>query len=145
MQITIEDLKQYQELKREIRAIKYRIDQIRYSSPSPKEVIGGRSSATVPSNPTEQKALDLAEKETLLEDRLRSLMIYQARIEQFVYYDCTDPVVRNIIAIHYLGGKTWAQTSWICFRSTNKSTSQMVVHRYFKENNEDETETDNPA
>lgn len=142
MQITREDLDNYQKIKAEIRALKYRINQIRYSSPSPKEVIGGRSSATVPSNPTEQKALDLAEKETLLEERLRSQMLYQARIERFVYYDCTDPVVRNIIAIHYLEGRTWAQTSWICFRSTNKSTSQMVINRYFKENDNDENERD---
>lgn len=143
MQITIEDLKQYQELKREIRAIQYRIEQIRYSSPSPKEVIGGRSSASVPSNPTEQKALDLAEKEELLEDRLRALMIYQARIERFVYFDCERSDVRDIIDVHYLQGKTWATTSWVCCNmSPNASTAQMIIKRYFEGEDNEQMERD---
>lgn len=142
MQITLEDLKNYQELKREIRAIQYRIEQIRYSSPSPKEVIGGRSSASVPSNPTEQKALDLAEKEELLEDRLRALMIYQAKIERFVYFDCADPIVRNIIAIHYLEGKTWSVASWVMCQSTDESTARKAVKRYFEGEDNEQMERD---
>lgn len=139
MQITLEDLNNYQDLKSEIRALEYRIAQIRYSSPPPKEVIGGRSSASVPSNPTEHKALDLVEKTNLLEDRLKALRVYQARIERFVYYDCEDPLVRNIIDIHYLEGKTWAVTSWVVCQSQNKSTAKMIVKRYFEgENNENE-------
>lgn len=138
MRITLEDLKNYQELKREIRAIEYRIEQIRYSSPSPKEVIGGRSSASVPSNPTEQKALDLAEKTERLEARLRELMEYQSRIERFVYFECEDVLVRNIIAIHYLEEKTWAETSWVVCQSLNESTARNKVIRYFGGDNDNQ-------
>lgn len=145
MQITREDLDNYQKIKAEIRAIEDQITRIYLSSPAPREVVGGRSSVPAPGNPTERKALEAEEKKRKLEERQHALELFQARIERFVDYECEDPTVRAVIRCHYLNGRTWAQTSWICFRSTNKSTSQMVVHRYFKEKNEDETETDNPA
>lgn len=135
-EITLEDLQRYQELKREIRAIEYRIEQIRYSSPPPRDVIGGRSSASAPSNPTERKALDIAEKTELLESRLRELMVYQEKIERFVYFECEDVLVRNIIAIHYLDGKTWAETSLVVCRSPNESTARSKVIRYFGGNDD---------
>ncbi len=145
MQITREDLEQYQHIKAEIRAIEDQITRIYLSSPAPRDVTGGRSSVTAPGNPTERKALEAEEKKRHLEERKQALELFQARIERFVDFDCDDPQVRAVIRCHYLNGRTWAQTSWICFRSTNKSTSQMVIKRYFRENNEDETETDNPA
>lgn len=145
MQITREDLDNYQKIKTEIRAIEDQITRIYLSSPAPREVTGGRSSVTAPGNPTERKALEAEEKKRKLEQRRHALELFQARIERFVDYECEDPTVRAVIRCHYLNGRTWAQTSWICFRSTNKSTSQMVVHRYFKEKDNDETETDNPA
>ena len=145
MQITREDLEQYQHIKAEIRAIEDQITRIYLSSPAPREVTGGRSSVTAPGNPTERKALEAEEKKRHLESRKRALELVQAKIERFVDYECEDPTVRAVIRCHYLNGRTWAQTSWICFRSANKSTSQMVINRYFKENNENETETDNDA
>ena len=145
MQITREDLEQYQHIKAEIRAIEDQITRIYLSSPAPREVTGGRSSVTAPGNPTERKALEAEEKKRKLEERQHALELFQARIERFVDYECEDPTVRAVIRCHYLNGRTWAQTSWICFRSANKSTSQMVINRYFKENNENETETDNDA
>ena len=145
MQITREDLDNYQKIKAEIRAIEDQITRIYLSSPAPREVTGGRSSVTAPGNPTERKALEAEEKKRHLEERKQALELFQARIERFVDFDCDDAQVRAVIRCHYLNGRTWTQTSWICFRSTNKSTSQMVIKRYFRENNEDETETDNPA
>ena len=145
MQITREDLDNYQKIKTEIRAIEDQITRIYLSSPAPREVTGGRSSVTAPGNPTERKALEAEEKKRKLEERQHALELFQARIERFVDYECEDPTVRAVIRCHYLNGRTWAQTSWICFRSANKSTSQMVINRYFKENNENETETDNDA
>ena len=145
MQITREDLEQYQHIKAEIRAIEDQITKIYLSSPPPREVTGGRSSVSAPGNPTERKALEAEEKKRKLEERQHALELFQARIERFVDYECEDPTVRAVIRCHYLNGRTWAQTSWICFRSANKSTSQMVINRYFKENNENETETDNDA
>ena len=143
MQITREDLDNYQKIKAEIRAIEDQITRIYLSSPAPREVTGGRSSVTAPGNPTERKALEAEEKKRHLEERKQALELFQARIERFVDFDCDDAQVLAVIRCHYLNGRTWAQTSWICFRSTNKSTSQMVIKRYFRENNEDETETDN--
>ena len=145
MQITREDLEQYQHIKAEIRAIEDQITKIYLSSPPPRDVTGGRSSVSAPGNPTERKALEAEEKKRKLEERQHALELFQARIERFVDYECEDPTVRAVIRCHYLNGRTWAQTSWICFRSANKSTSQMVINRYFKENNENETETDNDA
>lgn len=137
MQITREDLEQYQHIKAEIRAIEDQITRIYLSSPAPREVTGGRSSVSAPGNPTERKALEAEEKKRHLEERKRALELFQARIERFVDYDCQDPQVRAVIRCHYLNGRTWAQTSWICFRSNNKSTSQMVIRRYFNENETD--------
>ena len=64
MQITREDLDNYQKIKTEIRAIEDQITRIYLSSPAPREVTGGRSSVTAPGNPTERKALEAeAQKE----------------------------------------------------------------------------------
>lgn len=142
MQITKEDLEQYQHIKAEIRAIEDQITRIYLSSPAPREVTGGRSSVSAPGNPTERKALEAEEKKRHLEERKQALELFQARIERFVDFDCDDPQVRAVIRCHYLNGRTWAQTSWICFRSTNKSTSQMVIKRYFREIDNDENERD---
>lgn len=137
MQITREDLEQYQHIKAEIRAIEDQITKIYLSSPPPREVTGGRSSVSAPGNPTERKALEAEEKKRHLESRKRALEIVQAKIERFVDYDCPDPEVRAVLRCHYLNGRSWAQTSWICFRSGNKSTAQMVIKRYFERINDE--------
>ena len=82
--ITLEDLRQYQDILEELEAIRDEIRMIYIESPSPKEVIGGRSSVSTPGDPTARKAMKALERKERLENRERQLEDLQERIEKYI-------------------------------------------------------------
>lgn len=83
-----------------------------------------------------EKAIDRIDRVTAdLERDVIAFANELAEIEGWLAERVDDPIVSAIIRARFICGETWEKTSWLCFRSTNKSTSQMAYRRYIQEHN----------
>lgn len=144
--ITLEDLRQYQDILEELEAIRDEIRMIYIESPAPKEVIGGRSSVSTPGDPTARKAMKALERKERLENRERQLEDLQDRIEEYIDR-MTDHHTAAIMRWHFIRGLTWRQTCSKVYGYPDPDICRMAIWRYFKsrENRKegtDGTETD---
>lgn len=144
--ITLEDLRQYQDILEELEAIRDEIRMIYIESPAPKEVIGGRSSVSTPGDPTARKAMKALERKERLENRERQLEDLQERIEEYIDR-MTDHHTAAIMRWHFIRGLTWRQTCSKVYGYPDPDICRMAVRRYFtsRENRKegtDGTETD---
>ena len=144
--ITLEDLRQYQDILEELEAIRDEIRMIYIESPSPKEVISGRSSVSTPGDPTARKAMKALERKERLENRERQLEDLQERIEKYIDR-MTDHHTAAIMRWHFIRGLTWRQTCSKVYGYPDPDICRMAVRRYFtsRENRKegtDGTETD---
>lgn len=144
--ITLEDLRQYQDILEELEAIRDEIRMIYIESPAPKEVIGGRSSVSTPGDPTARKAMKALERKERLENRERQLEDLQDRIEKYIDR-MTDHHTAAIMRWHFIRGLTWRQTCSKVYGYPDPDICRMAIWRYFKnrENRKegtDGTETD---
>ena len=144
--ITLEDLRQYQDILEELEAIRDEIRMIYIESPSPKEVIGGRSSVSTPGDPTARKAMKALERKERLENRERQLEDLQERIEKYIDR-MEDHHTAAIMRWHFIQGLTWRQTCVKVYGYPDPDICRMAVRRYFtsRENRKegtDGTETD---
>lgn len=144
--ITLEDLRQYQDILEELEAIRDEIRMIYIESPAPKEVIGGRSSVSTPGDPTARKAMKALERKERLEARERQLEDLQDRIEEYIDR-MTDHHTAAIMRWHFIRGLTWRQTCSKVYGYPDPDICRMAVRRYFtsRENRKertDGTETD---
>ena len=139
--ITLEDLRQYQDILEELEAIRDEIRMIYIESPSPKEVIGGRSSVSTPGDPTARKAMKALERKERLENRERQLEDLQGRIEEYIDR-MTDHHTAAIMRWHFIRGLTWRQTCSKVYGYPDPDICRMAVRRYFtsRENRKGETD-----
>lgn len=139
--ITIEDLRQYQDILEELEAIRDEIRMIYIESPAPKEVIGGRSSVSTPGDPTARKAMKALEKKERLENRERQLEDLQDRIEEYIDR-MTDHHTAAIMRWHFIRGLTWRQTCSKVYGYPDPDICRMAIWRYFKNRENRKEETD---
>lgn len=144
--ITLEDLRQYQDILEELEAIRDEIRMIYIESPAPKEVIGGRSSVSTAGDPTARKAMKALERKERLENRERQLEDLQERIEEYIDR-MTDHHTAAIMRWHFIRGLTWRQTCSKVYGYPDPDICRMAVWRHFtsRENRKegtDGTETD---
>lgn len=144
--ITLEDLRQYQDILEELEAIRDEIRMIYIESPAPKEVIGGRSSVSTPGDPTARKAMKALERKERLENRERQLEDLQERIEEYIDR-MTDHHTAAIMRWHFIRGLTWRQTCSKVYGYPDPDICRMAVRRYFtsrenRKEGKDGTETD---
>lgn len=130
-EITIEDLRAYQGIKKEIEAIREEIRMIYIQSPGPKEVIGGRSSVSTPGDPTARKALKAIERRERLEIKETELEALQERIETYID-TMDDHHTAAIIRWHFIQGKSWRETCSRIYGYPDPDICRMAVRRYFK-------------
>ena len=128
--ITLEDLRQYQDILEELEAIRDEIRMIYIESPAPKEVIGGRSSVSTPGDPTARKAMKALERKERLENRERQLEDLQERIEEYIDR-MTDHHTAAIMRWHFIRGLTWRQTCSKVYGYPDPDICRMAVRRYF--------------
>ena len=100
----------------------------------PTDFISGQSNSFGKSSV--ERALDRID--SITKDLEREIILYAEeldQIESWLNEYVSDPLISAIIRSRYLCGDSWQKTSWVCFRSTNKSTSQMAFRRYVQTHN----------
>lgn len=129
--ITLEDLRQYQGILKEIEAIREEIRMIYIESPAPKEVIGGRSSVSTPGDPTARKAMKALEAMERLEAKERALEMLQRRIDDYIDR-MTDHHTAAIMRWRFKRNKTWSQVCQKMYGYPDPDICRKAVERYFK-------------
>lgn len=131
MDITLEDLRRYRALVATIAAIDAEIEAAysTVSSPSPSDVVAGRSSVRPAGDPV-GSALHRVES---LRRKKAKLTEEKEAIEAFVD-GCTDQMAQAIMRLHFLAGKSWRQTAVVVYgyRYADGETCRMYIWRYFK-------------
>lgn len=109
--VTYEDLKQYQRLKRQIEVIRAELEAVYVASPAPKENIAGKSSVRPASDPTANKARKAIRIREKLERQEMELLEKQDQILTYtLQIQDTDPEIAAIIRMHFIHGTTWEKT-----------------------------------
>lgn len=134
-EITLEDLKKYQHLLEDIRAIEEELRTIYLQSPAPSEVAGGKASVSTPGDPTAQKAMRAIDRKEILEKLLQERDTQRTRIETFIDH-LDDHHVAAIMRWHYILGQSWSQTCVRIYGYPDKDICRMTVNRYFKKKEE---------
>lgn len=140
MKVTMETLRDYQNMMREIIAIEAQIDAMYYPVASPRlSGDGGRNST--PGDPTAIAVARITgEKEKLEKKKLEYLRTTE---EIKLWVDgLTDGYIAAIVRLHFLSGYTWAETCKKIYGYANKDTCRQALKRYFKRQKE-ETENEN--
>ena len=142
MEITIEDLRQYQELKEQITVLQREREAVYFERPSPAEVKGGRSSVRTISDPTAAKVRKALQLDERIDKKRKEL---EARAELILEWSTTvpDPEVAAIIRVHYINGLTWEKTCNLLYGYPDRQYCRHKVRNWFKrrETNDNE-ETD---
>lgn len=130
-EITVEDLRQYQAIVKEIQALEAEIAAIYIESPGPKENVGGRASVRSSGDPTHRKALRAIERKEKLEKKQQELEGLIDRIDSYIDH-MTDHHVAAIIRWHFVRGLSWRQTCVKIYGYPDPDICRMTVWRYFK-------------
>lgn len=129
--MTIEELREYRNIKAKILSIEAEIE-MNYNtvgSVPPKEVISGRSSVRQANDPT-AKAFDRNEA---LRAQQAYLLAEAERIEQWVD-SLTDIMISAIIQAHYLAGLSWKQTARKIYGRADYGDACRITVKRFIEN-----------
>lgn len=131
MDITIEDLRRYRAIVATIASIDAEIESAysTVSSPTPSEVVAGRSSVRPAGDPV-GSALHRVES---LRRKQAKLVEEKEAIEAFVD-GCTDDMAQAIMRMHFLAGKSWRQTAVAVYdyRYADGENCRKYIWRYFK-------------
>ena len=131
MDITIEDLRRYRAIIATITSIDAEIEAAysTVSSPTPSEVVAGRSSVRPAGDPV-GSALHRVES---LRRKQAKLLEEKEAIEVFVD-GCTDDMAQAIMRLHFLSGRTWKQTAvqLYGYRYADGDACRMAVKRYLE-------------
>ena len=129
--VTLEDLRKYPELMRDIRAISMEIEALYVPIKAASMTSDGSARSTTPGDPTVSSYYKREERRKKLEAHRAELMEITERIERFV--DTTDDrKVAAIMRIHFLAGKSWATTCYELFGYFDKDVCRHAVKRYFE-------------
>jgi hypothetical protein len=131
MDITIEDLRRYRAIIATITSIDAEIEAAysTVSSPTPSEVVAGRSSVRPAGDPV-GSALHRVES---LRRKQAKLVEEKEAIEAFVD-GCTDDMAQAIMRMHFLAGKSWRKTAVAVYGYiyADGETCRKYVQRFFK-------------
>ena len=125
-----EDLKRYTSYKAAIRILEEELEQAYkpVSSPAIKEVIGGKLSITVPSNPTASALTEI--------DRLKNKILYYqgliSEVDKFID-GIEDVYIQTICHLHYRKGYSWKMIAKKIYKNTQSDTIRKAAKRYLKE------------
>lgn len=129
MEMTIDRLRQFRGMQKEIDEIQREIDMLYFPISSP----NGRSGtgySSVPGNPTERSVMLILKKQKEMEDlrdRLASeLMVIEEWIESL-----EDHELRAIIRAHYLLGDSWKRCTQRIMNYEYSDSAKQRVYRYF--------------
>ena len=131
MDITIEDLRRYRAIVATIASIDAEIESAysTVSSPTPSEVVAGRSSVRPAGDPV-GSALHRVES---LRRKQAKLLEEKEAIEAFVD-GCTDDMAQAIMRMHFLAGKSWRKTAVAVYGYiyADGETCRKYIQRFFK-------------
>lgn len=131
MDITIEDLRRYRAIIATITSIDAEIESAysTVSSPTPSEVVAGRSSVRPAGDPV-GSALHRVES---LRRKQAKLVEEKEAIEAFVD-GCEDQMAQAIMQMHFLAGKSWRKTAVAVYGYiyADGETCRKYVQRFFK-------------
>ena len=131
MDITIEDLRRYRAIVATIASIDAEIESAysTVSSPTPSEVVAGRSSVRPAGDPV-CSALHRVES---LRRKQAKLLEEKEAIEAFVD-GCTDDMAQAIMRMHFLAGKSWRKTAVAVYGYiyADGETCRKYIQRFFK-------------
>lgn len=130
-EISIEDLRQYLAIRKEIQALDDEIRAIYIESPGPKENVGGKSSVRTPGDPTARKAMRAIERKEKLEAKRTELEEIIDRIDAYID-SMRNHHVAAIMRWHYVRGLSWRQTCVKIYGYPDPDICRMTVWRYFK-------------
>ena len=133
MDVTLEDLREFQSMQEEMKSIKAEIQSLYYpvSSPSGSLVIAGRSSVRPAGDPTASTVRDIEERRNKLERMQAEREELADRIYTFVD-SMDDRHIAAIVRYHFLLGLTWAQTAKQIYGYADADICRNAVKRYFK-------------
>ena len=98
------------------------------SSPKAKEVVGGKLSATLPSNPTEQ-ALNEINRLKQRADGYRALI---KAVDEFIDA-IDDSYIWSICHLHYRKGYSWEKTAEKIYKQPQRDTVRKAAKRYLED------------
>lgn len=133
MEVTLEDLRRYQDLKRNIASIEAEIQSLYYpvSSPSGSPIISGKSSVRSAGDPTAAAYRDIEKRKEKLKLLQSELQERADKIYAFVD-NMDDHHMASILRYHFLIGLTWAQTSEKVYGYVDGDICRNAVKRYFR-------------
>jgi hypothetical protein len=131
MDVTLEDLRRYRAIIATITSIDAEIEAAysTVSSPTPSEVVAGRSSVRPAGDPV-GSALHRVES---LRRKQAKLVEEKEAIEAFVD-GCTDDMAQAIMRMHFLAGKSWRKTAVAVYGYiyADGETCRKYIQRFFK-------------
>lgn len=123
----IEELRQYQALKREIESLERLRDSLYFDVHSPSL---SASYGTTPGNPTENTVRKIAHYDDLIDEKIVDLREMVVEIEEWLN-TVSNPDIRAITRWHYLIGLTWKETARKMYSYENSDACRKQFYRYF--------------
>lgn len=129
--ITLQDLREYQDIKENLKAIQMEIDSLYYPVSSVPIISDGSAKSSTPSSPTERAVHRIDRKKKRLEAKRAELDDLTERIEVFID-ELEDHHIAAILRVHFIIGKTWRETCAQIYGYADPDICRMAVRRYFE-------------
>lgn len=134
-EITLEDLRKYQSIKENLKAIKMEIDALYYPVSSVPMTSDGSTRPSLPSSPTERAFFRIEKKKARLEAKQAELNELIDRIDAFID-EVDDHHVAAIMRIHFVCGETWRGTCKQIYGYADSDICRNAVRRYMEKRSE---------
>jgi hypothetical protein len=127
--MTLDELKEYQQLKNNIRSLE--IEKRSLYRPIHSPVSDGGSHSSSPGDPTVKAVKRIAEIDKLIDDKVGEYTDRIIAIEKWL--DTLDNrELATIIRFHYLDDLSWKETAKNLYSKMTGDSCRMLVKRYFK-------------
>jgi hypothetical protein len=130
MEMTLERLRAFRGIQKEVEEIQREIDLLYFPITSPNGRTGEGYSST-PGDPTASAVKQIMRQESKLERHRQHLAEELEAIETWLE-TLPDRELCAIIRAHYLLGDSWARCTQRILTYENSDTAKMRVYRYFK-------------
>lgn len=127
MEMTIERLRKFRGIRKEVEEMQREIDMLYYPIRSPRS---SESHGTTPSDPTASAVAKIMRKEAELEELRQTLADELVAIEDWVA-SLEDHELRAIIRCHYLMGDPWARCTQKILNYEFSDSAKHRVYRFF--------------
>lgn len=127
MEMTIERLRKFRGIRKEVEEMQREIDMLYYPIRSPRS---SESHSATPSDPTASAVAKIMRKEAELEELRQTLADELVAIEDWVA-SLEDHELRAIIRCHYLMGDSWARCTQKILNYEFSDSAKHRVYRFF--------------